>query len=163
MYPSWIENTRLVFACFCAHSHSIIFTLIAASDQNCCKSSLQLASTMLKGCYIIHKGRESFGEMGDNKFYVSNEGGKETGDIESVGVDGMNCWCMVVSCFVMLSLLSFVYFFDYVVGDIVEEQEIMPKTIIIGCNDDKDGSDNDDYSEAANCEVGTAAAASLPP
>ncbi len=65
--------------------------------------------------------------------------------------------------FVMLSLLLFVYFVDYVVGGNVEEEQFILKAIIVGYKGNNHGSSKNDYDDAANYEANTAKAASLPP
>lgn len=70
---------------------------------------------------------------------------------------------LLCSYFVMLSLLLFVYFVEYVLGYNVKKEEFLPKAIMVGYHGNKDGSSNDGWDDAANGDASIAAAASLPP
>lgn len=89
------------------HGPFINFTWIAESDQNCCKSSLHLASITSKGCNIHHKGREGCDEMGE-EFDALKKGREGAGDIDSVGFDGTDfCWFIFsfIFCYALLCWL----------------------------------------------------------
>ncbi len=95
--------------------------------------------------------------MSNKEFDVLDEGQEGTGDIESVSVDGSYSFLPVYCGFHVL-LCSHYYhlvFIDHVV------EELIPKAIVIGGNDNNNGSGDDKYNDTANDEPGTAATTSF--